>query len=356
MVIPRPTTRLLALLEVLQARDLVSGTELARRLEVNGRSVRRYIAMLQEIGLPVETVRGPAGGYRLRPGYKLPPLMFTDEEAVALTLGLAGLARLGLALDPATVVGAQAKLERVLPATLRSRVQALEAGVALEPAPAAATAEGALVATLGAAAGDGRRMRLRYRSERGESDRAVDPYGVAHWSRAWYLVGHCHLRGGTRLFRLARILAAEPLAETFIPPPDFDPYAYVARAMVAYPGQWPVEILLRMPLAEAQRSTLAAYGTLTPTTDGVRYEGRFEDLDGLARWLVLLRHPFTIHEPPELRAALRALAQEVAALANQAAPRVNSTENVTEGAAGATVPSKENVTGGPPGVAGLLSL
>jgi predicted DNA-binding transcriptional regulator YafY len=318
MVIPRPTTRLLALLEILQARDLVSGAELARRLEVNDRSVRRYIAMLQEIGLPVQTVRGPAGGYRLRPGYKLPPLMFTDEEAVALTFGLAGLARLGLALDPAAVAGAQAKLERVLPAPLRSQVQALEAGVAHDPAPATAPAEGTLVALLGAAAGDGRRVRLRYRSERGESDRAVDPYGVAHWSRAWYLVGHCHLRGGTRLFRLDRVLAADPLAETFAPPPDFDPYAYVARAMAAYPGRWRVSLLLRMPLAEAQRSTLAAYGTLTPTAEGVRYEGRFEDLDGLARWLILLRHPFTIHEPPELRDALRALAREVAAVADPA--------------------------------------
>jgi predicted DNA-binding transcriptional regulator YafY len=282
--------------------------------------VRRYIAMLQEIGLPVETVRGPAGGYRLRPGYKLPPLMFTDEEAVALTLGLAGLARLGLALDPATVAGAQAKLERVLPAALRGRVQALEAGVAVAPAPPDAPAEGALVALLGQAAGDGRRVRLRYRSDRGESDRAVDPYGVALWSRAWYLVGHCHLRGGTRLFRLDRVLAAETMAETFAAPPDFDPYAYVARAMIAYPGQWPVRLLLRMPLAEARRSTLAAYGTLTPTADGVLYDGRFEDLDGLARWLILLRHPVVVHEPPELRAALRALAREVAALADPAAP------------------------------------
>jgi predicted DNA-binding transcriptional regulator YafY len=320
VVIPRPTTRLLALLELLQARDLVSGAELARRLEVNDRSVRRYIAMLQEIGLPVEAVRGPAGGYRLRPGYKLPPLMFTDEEAVALTIGLAGLARLGLALDPATVAGAQAKLQRVLPAALRGRVQALEAGIALEPAPPAATAEGALVALLGEAAGGGRRVRLRYRSERGGSDRTVDPYGVAHWSRAWYLVGHCHLRGGTRLFRLDRILAAEPLAETFSPPPDFDPYAYVARAMVAYPGRWHVSILLQMPLAAAQRSPLAAYGTLTPAAGGVLYAGRFEDLDGLARWLVLLRHPLIVREPPELRAALRALAGEVAALADPAAP------------------------------------
>lgn len=316
MVIPRPTTRLLALLEVLQARDLVGGAELARRLEINGRSVRRYIAMLQEIGLPVETVRGPAGGYRLRPGYKLPPLMFTDDEAVALTLGLAGLARLGLALDPATVAGAQAKLERVLPAALRERVRALEAGVGLGPAPQAAPANGALVALLGQAAGGGRRVRLRYRPQGGlEGDRVVDPYGVAHWSRAWYLVGHCHLRGGTRLFRLDRVVAAEPLADTFPPPAGFDPHAYVAQAMAAFPARWAVEIDLAMPIEEARTTMLAPYGALTPQDGGTHFAGNFEDLDGLARWLVLLTRPFVIRHPPELRAALRRLAGEIAGLA-----------------------------------------
>ncbi len=303
------------MLEVLQARDLVSGAELARRLEVNGRSVRRYIAMLQEIGLPIETVRGPAGGYRLRPGYKLPPLMFTDEEAVALTLGLAGLARFGLALDPATVLGAQAKLERVLPAALRGRVQALEASIAVAPAPAALT-EGTLVALLGQAAGAGQCVRLRYRPEQGEaSERTVDPYGVAHWSRAWYLVGHCHLRDGTRLFRLDRVVAAVPLTETFAPPAHFDAYDYVSRAMVAYPGRWAVTILLDMPLEEAQRTALAAYGTLAATAEGVLFSGRFNDLDGLARWFITLQRPFIVREPPALREALRKLADEVAALA-----------------------------------------
>lgn len=317
MVIPRPTTRLLALLEVLQARDLIGGAELARRLEINGRSVRRYIAMLQEIGLPVETVRGPAGGYRLRPGYKLPPLMFTDEEAVALTLGLAGLERLGLTLDPATVAGAQAKLERVLPVAVRERVQALEATLGHDPTPTVPLAEGSLVALLGQAASRGQRVRLRYRSGRnGESEREVDPFGVAHWSRAWYLVGHCHLRGGTRLFRLDRIVAAEPLAATFAPPANFDPYEYVARAMAQFPGRWPIAIHLSLPIADARRTTLAPYGTFTPQSDGsTRFEGAFEDLDGLARWLVLLKHPFVVQRPPELRAALHDLAREIAALA-----------------------------------------
>lgn len=175
-MIPRPTTRLLALLELLQSRDRVGGAELARRLEVNARSLRRYMAMLEEIGIPVEAVRGPGGGYRLRPGYRLPPLMLTDEEAVALALGLAGLPRLGVALDPAVVTGAGAKLARVLPAALRERVGALEAGIGSGPAPGDGAVTGALVATLGAAAGQGRRVRLGYRSRDGtETARVVDP-------------------------------------------------------------------------------------------------------------------------------------------------------------------------------------
>src|SRR4051812_18459029 len=265
MVIPRPTTRLLALLELLQARDLVSGAELARRLEVNDRSVRRYIAMLQEIGMPVETVRGPAGGYRLRPGYKLPPLMLTDEEAVALALALRALPRLGLTLAPATVAGAQAKLERVLPVVLRERVRAVAEGVALDPAPATEVAEGALVATLSEAAHQGRQVWLHYRSrEAGVTERLVEPYGVVLWSRAWYLVGYCHLRAGPRLFRLDRISQAKPRAETFTPPPNFDSYDYVVRAMAAYPGHWPIEVVLGLTLAEARQQIGAALGTLEP--------------------------------------------------------------------------------------------
>jgi predicted DNA-binding transcriptional regulator YafY len=315
-MIPRPTTRLLALLELLQARDRVSGAELARHLEVDARSVRRYIAMLGEIGIPVEATRGPVGGYRLRPGYKLPPLMLTNEEAVALALALRALPRLGLTLAPATIAGAQAKLERVLPVGLRERVRAVAEGVALDPAPATETAEGALVATLSEAARQGRRVWLHYRSRGAEgSERLVEPYGIVQWSRAWYLVGYCHLRAGPRLFRLDRISRAEPREETFTPPPDFDSYGYVVRAMAAYPGRWPIEVALTLTLAEARRQVGEAMGTLEPIAGGVLFRGRVDDLEGAARWLVTLRCPLVVRQPPELRAALRDLAREVAALA-----------------------------------------
>lgn len=316
MLIPRPTTRLLALLGLLQARDWVSGAELARRLEINGRSVRRYITMLEEIGIPVETARGRAGGYRLRPGYKLPPLLFTDEEAVVLALALRGLPRLGLRFNPAALLGLEAKLTRVLPIALGERVRALETGIAFDRAAMLADTAGALVATLGEAAGRGQQVRFSYRAEGGDAtERVVDPYGVVQWSFAWYLVGYCHLRVGLRLFRVDWIAAAEPLTTTFSPPPAFDAHAYVVAQMATYPAKWHVTIWLDLSLEAAQRRIPPAYGTLAATDDGTAFRGNFDDLERVARWLPTLGCPLVVREPPELRAELERLAAEIAAMA-----------------------------------------
>src|SRR5215475_1285303 len=127
--------RVLTVLEILQAREHVSGAELAKRLEVNSRTVQRYIARLQDLCIPVEASRGVGGGYRLRPGFRLPPMMFTDEEAFALTLGLRALRHLGLSAFAPATVGAAAKLGRVLPDPLRDSANAVDELVAIEPSP-----------------------------------------------------------------------------------------------------------------------------------------------------------------------------------------------------------------------------
>lgn len=312
----RPTARLLALLELLQAHDRLGGAELARRLEVDARSVRRYIETLQDLGIPVEAARGPYGGYRLRPGYKLPPLMFTDEEAVALSLALAGVPRLGLALAPAVVEGARAKLGRALPPALRERARALEASVEVSLVPPEVSPGGGLVALLADAAHRGRAVRIHYRRSNGAcTERTVEPYGVARWSSAWYLVGHCHLRAGPRIFRLDRVDEARPLDQTFTPLAKFEAAAYVARAMAAYPGRWEVELTLSLPVEEAARTTLAAYGALEPVGDATLFRGRFDDLPSLSRWLATLGCGVSVHRPPELREALGGLARQVAAMA-----------------------------------------
>src|SRR4051812_35563685 len=139
----QPTTRVLSVLELLQARGRLSGPELAERLEVDLRTVRRYITMLQDLGIPIEGERGRAGGYRLRAGFKLPPLMLSDEEALAVTLGLLVARRMGLTATAPAVEGAIAKIERVLPPDLRAQVGAVQQALVLDewvpsdlPAPA----------------------------------------------------------------------------------------------------------------------------------------------------------------------------------------------------------------------------
>ncbi len=307
-------------MEILQARGSVSGPELAARLEVDARTVRRYVTMLGDLGVPVEGQPGRHGGYRLRPGYKLPPLMLTDDEAVALVLAVLDIRRLGLVFAPAVVAGLQAKLERVLPDALRQRIQAVAANVALAPPPSVEPAESGLVVLFSEAAQGGRRVRLHYRSGSGEeTERAVDPYGVVRWSRAWYVLGYCHLRAGLRLFRLDRVVTAALQDETFTPPADLDIYAHVVAALTTgFPGRWEIAVALHLPIAAARQTSVATYGTLTPDGDDdgrTIFTGRVDDLDGAARWLVTLGCPLTALRPPELCDALRRLAGDIAAMA-----------------------------------------
>src|SRR3982751_1337134 len=131
-----PTTRVLTILELLQARPTLSGADLAERLEVDRRTVRRYITMLQDLGIPIEAIRGPLGGYRIRPGFKLPPLMLADDEALAITLSLIAARRQGSAAGALAIEGALAKIERVLPAGLRARLQAVQSVVTFSATPA----------------------------------------------------------------------------------------------------------------------------------------------------------------------------------------------------------------------------
>ncbi len=308
-----PTTRLLTALELLQSRRQLSGPELAERLEVNVRSVRRYITMLQDLGIPVEGERGRYGAYRLRPGYKLPPLMFSEEEALALVLGLATARRLGLAEPALAAEGALAKIERVLPVALRERVQAVQESLVLalnapDPMPA-----GELVVTFGMAVSQSRQVWLRYRSWAGEeSERVFDPYSLVYRAGRWYAVGYCHLREDIRVFRLDRVIEASPREETFTSPPAFDALDHVERAIARTPGVWQVVVLLKTTLAEARARIPPALATLEETEAGVMMRGYVNELDWMAHLLAGLGCPLVIQEPDELRAALAAHARRLA--------------------------------------------
>lgn len=316
-----PTTRVLTVLELLQSHRQMSGPRLAERLEVDVRSIRRYIMMLQDLGIPIETERGRYGSYRLMRGFKLPPLMFTEEEALALTLGLLLARRLGMALTAPAVEGALAKIDRVLPEALRTRVRSLQDALVLDPRPsertALASAPGStVVLTFSAATQQASQVWIRYQSGRGEqTGRLVDPYGMVFYTGLWYAIGYCHLRQGLRVFRLDRVLHIELREGTFTRPSDFNVLAYLRSSIARMPGTWKVEVLLRMPLAEAEQRVSPTIAELEEAPGGVILRCYAEELDWLARFLVNLNCPFIIHEPTELRAALRALAEQIVQLA-----------------------------------------
>lgn len=219
----KPTVRVLALLELLQSHGQLSGSELARRLEVDGRTLRRYIVALEELGIPISAERGRHGGYRLVAGFKLPPLMFSAEETLAVSLGLLAVRSLGLGESELALESAQAKLSRVMPVALRRRLVALRETASLDLARARAGTSVAALATLAEAAQVRARVEFRYRDPQGaETLRQLDPYGLAYRNGCWYVSGFCHLRQALRSFRLDRLDAPRMLAERFERPADFD--------------------------------------------------------------------------------------------------------------------------------------
>jgi predicted DNA-binding transcriptional regulator YafY len=312
-----PTVRLLTMLELLQAHHRITGAELAERLEIDPRTVRRYIAMLQEWGIPILGTRGRYGAYRLLPGFKLPPLMLTEEEAVALTLGLLAVRRTDLALYAPAVEGALAKVERVLPVALRQRVQAVQEAVVLHLAPPREMPAHEAVVTLSTAVLEQRRVAVRHRSVQGvETERLFDPYGLVYREGRWYVVGYCHLRAAQRTFRLDRLQQVTVHDETFTRPAEFDPLAHVLRTLAEQPGAWLVRVVLQTTLEQAQHLLPAETATLEETAEGVEMRVSVEDLEWTARFLINLGMPFVVREPAALRQTLRRLADEIAA-ANQ---------------------------------------
>jgi predicted DNA-binding transcriptional regulator YafY len=316
----QPTTRVLTVLELLQSHRQLSGPDLAGRLEVDIRSVRRYIMMLQDLGIPVEAQRGRYGAYRLRPGYKLPPLMFNEEEALAVILGLAMARRLGLAESPLATEGALAKIERVLPVALRERVRAVQESLALALPGEAVSAASALVVAFSLAVQQSRCLWLRYRAwEDEETERVIDPYGLVHRAGRWYAAGYCHLRQAIRVFRLDRVLEAQLREETFTRPADFDPLAEVELSIARAPGEWSATILLKTTLEEARRLTNHhILAVLEETAEGVLMRCYAGSLEWLACFLATLPCPLVILEPSELRQRLGTLASRLATLAGQA--------------------------------------
>ncbi len=307
-----PVTRVLAVLDLLQSEGRLTGADLAARVGVDARTLRRYIARLQELDIPVTAERGRYGCYALMPGYKLPPMMFSNAEAVALSLGLLAARQIGVAGAAPAAQSAQAKLERVMPAALRRRVHAMEQTVQMDLARTLPAGDNAALLALSEAAHARQRMHLRYADADGAAtEREVDVYGVALRNARWYAVGHCHLRRDMRSFRIDRVLAITPRLATFEPPADFDAVRHLALGLATLPRAIGVQVLLKTDLATAHEQLFETIGLFQPVKGGLMLHAQVDDLRWFARQLARLDCAFDIVAPAKLRAELARHAQRL---------------------------------------------
>jgi predicted DNA-binding transcriptional regulator YafY len=309
-----PAARVLSMLELLQAHRRITVGWLADRLGVDERTVRRYADTLTDLGIPVTADRGRYGGYRLSPGYKLPPLMLTDDEAVAVVLGLIAAGQIGLTAQTPAAAAAEAKISRVLPAPLADRLAALRQSLGFTMRAAEHDAPGSdILLVLGSAIRSHQRLTITYRTRADEvGDRDLDPYGLVFHSGRWYAVGHDHRSGEIRSFRADRIAAITPTGQRFPPPEGFDPVEHLNRQWATRGYRWQVEVLIDGELAAIRRRVPASVAELTPTDHGLLMRCRAERLDGMAQMLAGLGRPFTVLAPQELRPAVAEYAARLA--------------------------------------------
>jgi predicted DNA-binding transcriptional regulator YafY len=316
-----PVMRVLTVLEILQAREQVSGAELAKRLEVNPRTVQRYIARLQDLCIPVESTRGVGGAYRLKPGFRLPPMMFTDEEAFALTLGLRALRHLGLAAFAPATEGAAAKLGRVLPDALHDSANAVEEVVAIEPGPWVISTSAESLIRLCTAVRMRRRVTFHYEShDRTSSRREVEPYGIVHMDGRWYVVARCRLREALRTFRLDRVSELEVSDQAFDRPDGFDARNHLQSSMPFVQAGYSIEVWLDLPIDKA-RSHFALHRVMMEDENGgITLRCARQNLEPFAAMLLTLGCSIVVRQPRELHEAF----DRLAARAVQAAGDGNS--------------------------------
>ncbi len=270
--------RVLALLEALQDRASATGPELAVRLGVDVRTLRRDVAALRSLGIPVEGERGRGGSYRLRPGYRVPPLMFTTGEAVAVALGLMAAQRLGLEAD-----GALAKVRRVLPDRVRNGVESLEGMLGFTDVIEAAPPDGETLLVLADAARRGRRVVAAYTDSVGvSSERELSPYGVVAHGGRWYVPAFDHGRGELRALRADRVGTVRVGGAGAAVPAGFDAVAFVSRTLARVPWAYEIEVVLACGVEVASDGSRRRWRSFRPAGRWTLLRMRASSLDWAA--------------------------------------------------------------------------
>ncbi|GAA4841197.1 WYL domain-containing protein [Luteimicrobium xylanilyticum] len=321
--------RLLVLLELLQSGGMRGRLDLARALGVDERTVRRDVVRLVDAGVPVESVRGRYGGYRLGRGYRLPPLMLTDDEAVAVLVALAEASHEGEGDVPAAT--AAAKIGRVLPERSADRLGALlEAVVVAGDATGGVDADVLLV--VARAVREHQPLEIVHRrrdaADAATSTRTVHPYGLVRRDGRWYVLGLALDRGAERTFRLDRVARARALPGHFRPPVGFDPAARLEE-MLRSGYRYTVRVRVRTTEQEARRFLPGTVARLRPVSQGsddgwLRVELGADRLDWLPGVLCALDRPFVVEEPAELVGLLREFAARLQSRVNAASSDVGS--------------------------------
>lgn len=316
----RPTAQVLTLLELLQSGGIRTMNELADRLGVEPRTVRRYVDHLIDLDVPVESVRGRYGGYRLVAGYRLPPLMLSDDEALAVLLGLVAGRRAGLATATGTASEtAAAKIRRVLPSRIAERLDAVLESLAFTAEPGDVPApQTDVLLTIADAIRRHRPISIQYSAGGGRrSIRTLHPYGVVNHSGRWYVTGVDPEIGEDRTFRLDRIADARALPGSFEPPAELDPAQRVLTSMARAPYRHDVTLRIQGTIEQIRQRLPASVAEVQEYEDKgwQRVEIRAESLDWLPGVLAALDLPFVIERPDELRDRVVALADQLAASA-----------------------------------------
>jgi predicted DNA-binding transcriptional regulator YafY len=310
------TARALLTLEALQDSPGITAERLARRLGVSDRAVRRYIWLLRDAGIPVESATGRYGGYRLGRGTRIPPLMFSAAEALGLVMAV--LDGHHDASDPQDPVGsALGKIMRALPQPVAAQAEAVRRTAAAAPDRAAARPDPSTTTALVQACSDRRRVRLGYRSEAGSEWVAeIEPWAVVVRHGRWYLLCIVTKTGARRAYRIDRVGDVEVLADVFSPPADLDPVVMLEEHL-AVGWEYDVELIIDAPFEKAGRCISRALGRLEPlgavqcrlvgsTSNPAWYAGQLADIPA----------PFQIVRSAELQKAARILGERLQAAAD----------------------------------------